>query len=123
MAPASCADLYSQQSDPICPEPESSLVSLSFHLDLIQTFIIVLFPLKPCSISLLAIYPRRRPVSLVDLFLYISITAATYEDPAPDNLYLGIVLSAVVIVTGVFGYYQVARIDINKPMTKDGRYY
>ena len=36
-----------------------------------------------------------------------SITAATYEDPAPDNLYLGIVLSAVVIVTGVFGYYQV----------------
>ena len=36
-----------------------------------------------------------------------SITAATYEDPAPDNLYLGIVLSAVVIITGIFGYYQV----------------
>merc|ERR1719295_406264 len=39
-------------------------------------------------------------------FIAHSITAATYEDPSPDNLYLGIVLSAVVIVTGIFGYYQ-----------------
>merc|ERR1719511_138786 len=39
-------------------------------------------------------------------FLAYSIQAATYEDPSPDNLYLGIVLSAVVIVTGIFGYYQ-----------------
>merc|ERR550534_3529964 len=39
-------------------------------------------------------------------FIAHSITAATYEDRSPDNLYLGIVLSAVVIVTGIFGYYQ-----------------
>merc|ERR1711962_1123359 len=29
-----------------------------------------------------------------------------YEEPPDDNLYLGIVLSAVVTVTGVFSYYQ-----------------
>lgn len=28
------------------------------------------------------------------------------EEPADDNLYLGIVLSSVVIVTGIFSYYQ-----------------
>lgn len=32
--------------------------------------------------------------------------ASTVEEPADDNLYLGIVLSAVVIVTGIFSYYQ-----------------
>ena len=33
--------------------------------------------------------------------------ASTYEEPPDDNLYLGIVLTAVVVVTGVFSYYQV----------------
>uniref|UniRef100_V9KCZ0 Sodium/potassium-transporting ATPase subunit alpha n=1 Tax=Callorhinchus milii TaxID=7868 RepID=V9KCZ0_CALMI len=42
-------------------------------------------------------------------FLAYSIQAATEDDPAGDNLYLGIVLSAVVIITGCFSYYQEAK--------------
>merc|ERR1719193_2360131 len=33
------------------------------------------------------------------------------DDPVEDNLYLGIVLSAVVIFTGVFSYYQESKSD------------
>ena len=32
--------------------------------------------------------------------------ATTVEEPPDDNLYLGIVLTAVVVVTGIFSYYQ-----------------
>ena len=32
--------------------------------------------------------------------------ALNYEEPPDDNLYLGIVLTVVVVVTGVFSYYQ-----------------
>uniref|UniRef100_A0A646QDL7 Sodium/potassium-transporting ATPase subunit alpha n=1 Tax=Hemiscolopendra marginata TaxID=943146 RepID=A0A646QDL7_9MYRI len=39
-------------------------------------------------------------------FIAYSIQAGTFEEPPDDNLYLGIVLSVVVIVTGVFSYYQ-----------------
>merc|ERR1711963_146056 len=39
-------------------------------------------------------------------FLAYSIQASAYEEPPDDNLYLGIVLSAVVTVTGNFSYYQ-----------------
>merc|ERR1712080_730966 len=39
-------------------------------------------------------------------FIAYCIQASTYEEPPVDNLYLGIVLSAVVTVTGVFSYYQ-----------------
>ncbi|XP_013776408.1 sodium/potassium-transporting ATPase subunit alpha-like [Limulus polyphemus] len=42
-------------------------------------------------------------------FIAYSIQAGTYEEPPDDNLYLGIVLAAVVIVTGCFSYYQEAR--------------
>ena len=28
------------------------------------------------------------------------------EDPALDELYLGVVLTCVVVITGVFSYYQ-----------------
>ena len=35
--------------------------------------------------------------------------ASAYEEPPDDNLYLGIVLSAVVTVTGIFSYYQVLK--------------
>ncbi|KAJ8409816.1 hypothetical protein AAFF_G00218750 [Aldrovandia affinis] len=42
-------------------------------------------------------------------FLAYSIQAATEDEPANDNLYLGVVLSAVVIVTGCFSYYQEAK--------------
>lgn len=38
-------------------------------------------------------------------FLFL-LQASTVEEPADDNLYLGIVLAAVVIVTGIFSYYQ-----------------
>jgi sodium/potassium-transporting ATPase subunit alpha len=42
-------------------------------------------------------------------FVAYSIQASTYEDPPGDNLYLGIVLTAVVVVTGCFSYYQEAK--------------
>ncbi|XP_027223739.1 sodium/potassium-transporting ATPase subunit alpha isoform X7 [Penaeus vannamei] len=39
-------------------------------------------------------------------FIAYSIETAAEEEPNKDNLYLGIVLTAVVIITGVFSYYQ-----------------
>merc|ERR1719449_256002 len=39
-------------------------------------------------------------------FLAYGIQASAYEEPPDDNLYLGVVLTAVVTVTGVFSYYQ-----------------
>ena len=39
-------------------------------------------------------------------FLAYGIQASTMEEPPDDNLYLGVVLSAVVFITGVFSYYQ-----------------
>lgn len=39
-------------------------------------------------------------------FIAYSIQATTSDEPNDDNLYLGIVLAAVVIVTGIFSYYQ-----------------
>uniref|UniRef100_A0A1I8GHK0 Sodium/potassium-transporting ATPase subunit alpha n=1 Tax=Macrostomum lignano TaxID=282301 RepID=A0A1I8GHK0_9PLAT len=42
-------------------------------------------------------------------FIAYSIQAGAYENPPRDNLYLGIVLTFVVVVTGVFSYYQDAK--------------
>ncbi|RVE62809.1 hypothetical protein OJAV_G00161630 [Oryzias javanicus] len=42
-------------------------------------------------------------------FLAYAIQAATEDDPAGDNLYLGIVLTAVVVITGCFSYFQEAK--------------
>ncbi|PVD27597.1 hypothetical protein C0Q70_12761 [Pomacea canaliculata] len=42
-------------------------------------------------------------------FIAYGIQASAYEDPPGDNLYLGVVLTAVVVVTGVFSYYQEAK--------------
>merc|ERR1712158_91139 len=39
-------------------------------------------------------------------FVAYTIQATNYEEPPDDNLYLGIVLTTVVVVTGVFSYYQ-----------------
>merc|ERR1711931_401964 len=39
-------------------------------------------------------------------FIAYSIQASAFEEPPDDNLYLGIVLTAVVTVTGIFSYYQ-----------------
>ena len=39
-------------------------------------------------------------------FIAYTIQATNFEEPPDDNLYLGIVLSVVVIVTGIFSYYQ-----------------
>merc|ERR1711962_1831773 len=39
-------------------------------------------------------------------FIAYSIEAASEEEPANDNLYLGVVLTTVVVITGVFSYYQ-----------------
>jgi len=44
-------------------------------------------------------------------FLAYSIECINSEDPVEDNLYLGIVLATVVIVTGVFQYYQESKSD------------
>ena len=40
-------------------------------------------------------------------YLAYGIQASTLEEPPDDNLYLGVVLTAVVVITGVFSYYQV----------------
>ncbi|KAK5603428.1 Sodium/potassium-transporting ATPase subunit alpha-2, partial [Crenichthys baileyi] len=42
-------------------------------------------------------------------FLAYSIQAGLEDEPANDNLYLGVVLAAVVIVTGCFSYFQEAK--------------
>ncbi|XP_070597971.1 sodium/potassium-transporting ATPase subunit alpha-1 [Erythrolamprus reginae] len=42
-------------------------------------------------------------------FLAYGIHIATGEEPNNDHLYLGVVLSAVVIITGCFSYYQEAK--------------
>jgi len=42
-------------------------------------------------------------------FVAYSIQASSQEDPPGDNLYLGVVLTVVVIVTGCFSYYQDAK--------------
>merc|ERR1719262_660805 len=39
-------------------------------------------------------------------YIAYGIQASAYEEPPDDNLYLGVVLTAVVVVTGVFSYYQ-----------------
>ncbi|KAL3887086.1 hypothetical protein ACJMK2_027042 [Sinanodonta woodiana] len=42
-------------------------------------------------------------------FIAYAIQKVSTQDPPGDNMYLGVVLAAVVIVTGVFGYYQDAK--------------
>ncbi|CAI5638347.1 unnamed protein product [Oreochromis niloticus] len=42
-------------------------------------------------------------------FVAYSIQAASEDEPASDNLYLGIVLSVVVMITACFSYYQEAK--------------
>jgi len=39
-------------------------------------------------------------------FVAYTIQASAFEEPPDDNLYLGVVLTAVVVVTGIFSYYQ-----------------
>ncbi|ESO09176.1 hypothetical protein HELRODRAFT_92935, partial [Helobdella robusta] len=48
-------------------------------------------------------------VGAILCFVAYSIVASTAEDPSKDNLYLGIVLTVVVVVTGLFSYYQEAK--------------
>jgi sodium/potassium-transporting ATPase subunit alpha len=42
-------------------------------------------------------------------YLAYAIQASSYDDVPSDNLYLGIVLTGVVVVTGIFSYYQEAK--------------
>lgn len=44
-------------------------------------------------------------------FLAYGIECVNTDDPVEDNLYLGVVLATVVIVTGVFQYYQESKSD------------
>ena len=45
-------------------------------------------------------------------FIAYSIQATAFEEPPDDNLYLGIVLTVVVVVTGIFSYYQARRMTM-----------
>lgn len=45
-------------------------------------------------------------IGAVLCFIAFGIVSSAYENPAKDNLYLGIVLTAVVVITGCFSYYQ-----------------
>ena len=45
-------------------------------------------------------------VGAILCFIAYSIQATIFEEPPDDNLYLGVVLTVVVIVTGIFSYYQ-----------------
>ncbi|RXM99225.1 Sodium/potassium-transporting ATPase subunit alpha-1 [Acipenser ruthenus] len=48
-------------------------------------------------------------IGAVLCFFAYGIQAAVDEEPVTDNLYLGIVLAAVVFITGCFSYYQEAK--------------
>merc|ERR1712055_436432 len=50
-------------------------------------------------------------VGAILCFVAYGIQASAFEEPPDDNLYLGIVLTAVVTVTGVFSYYQESKSD------------
>merc|ERR1712055_49943 len=50
-------------------------------------------------------------VGAILCFLAYGIQATAYEEPPDDNLYLGVVLTAVVTVTGIFSYYQESKSD------------
>merc|ERR1712226_1062815 len=45
-------------------------------------------------------------VGAILCYIAYTIQATNQEEPPDDNLYLGVVLTAVVVVTGVFSYYQ-----------------
>merc|ERR1719158_1683777 len=45
-------------------------------------------------------------VGAILCFVAYTIQATNLEEPPDDNLYLGVVLTAVVVVTGIFSYYQ-----------------
>uniref|UniRef100_V5GXE9 Sodium/potassium-transporting ATPase subunit alpha n=1 Tax=Anoplophora glabripennis TaxID=217634 RepID=V5GXE9_ANOGL len=60
---------------------------------------------KFCKISS-GVLPCHCGLVQSSCFIAYSIQASTVEEPADDNLYLGIVLAAVVIITGIFSYYQ-----------------
>ena len=42
-------------------------------------------------------------------FIAYGIQSTSHEKPPDDNLYLGLVLAGVVIITGIFSYYQEAK--------------
>ena len=44
-------------------------------------------------------------------FIAYTIQAMNQEKPPDDNLYLGIVLTGVVVITGIFSYYQESKSD------------
>ncbi|XP_034038721.1 sodium/potassium-transporting ATPase subunit alpha-2 [Thalassophryne amazonica] len=48
-------------------------------------------------------------IGAVLCFLAYSIQVSTEDEPVNDNLYLGVVLASVVIITGCFSYYQEAK--------------
>ena len=51
-------------------------------------------------------------IGAVLCFAAFGVRNVREEDPAMDELYLGIVLAVVVIITGCFSYYQVFKLII-----------
>lgn len=47
-------------------------------------------------------------IGCVLCFTAYTIQAATSDEPSDDNLYLGVALAVVNIVTGIFSHYQVS---------------
>ena len=43
-------------------------------------------------------------------FIFTGVQTTKYVEPPKDNIYLGVVLTFVVIVTGIFAYYQVSEL-------------
>merc|ERR1712038_329761 len=52
-------------------------------------------------------------VGAILCFIAYTIQATNFEEPPDDNLYLGIVLTVVVVVTGIFSYYQESKSSKN----------
>ena len=46
-------------------------------------------------------------------FIAYTVDVVSAEYPVKDNLYLGVVLAAVVIITGCFQYFQVGFVSFN----------
>lgn len=54
-------------------------------------------------------------IGAVLCFFAYGIRTINEEDPGMDELYLGIVLTAVVVITGIFSYYQVSLSVLHGP--------
>ena len=76
-------------------------MDILFHLVHVYKCILLAHPS-----SLLRNIKPNHHIDVFRITVCCSKQASAYEEPPDDNLYLGIVLTAVVLVTGIFSYYQ-----------------